>query len=406
MDTTLVVGIVLATGLFFGELASLVRLPKVTGYLIAGVLLDPQLTHLLPESFAQHTDFVTNLALAFITFSIGGTLRATELRRLGRSIAAITLLEAEITFLVVSLGVALLLPLFVHGVSGGFLSTFLPVGLIIGALASPTDPTGTLAVVHQYKAKGRVTSTILSVSAFDDALGLINFSLAAAAANVMVLHEHFSVGGSIGVPLAQIGGALALGAAFGLLFNLLTKLLWEETAGVFLVMMFALLALCFGVAHLFHCDELLATMTMGLVVTNFNAHRDRVFEIMEYYTEEIVFALFFTLSGMYLNVGIFVSSLALVGLYTFWRTVGKFAGAALGAAATDATPEVRRYTGFGLIPSGGIIVGLALLLKQNPAFHTFADIVLNVIIGATVIHEFAGPLLVQFALRRTREIHA
>ena len=404
MDTTLVVGIILSVGLLLGELASLVRLPKVTGYIIAGVILNPQFTHIIPKDFASHTDFVTNLSLSFITFSIGGTILVSYIRKLGKSIACITIFEAQATFIVVALGIAFILPMFTHIGGGTFWDTFLPIGLIIGALASPTDPTGTLAVVHQYRAKGDLTSTILSVSAFDDALGLINFSLALVAAKMLVTHQGFNLDDSIIKPIVSIGSALLLGSGFGFLFNFLCKAIWKETAGVFIVMMFSLLALCFGIAKWIQCDELLATMMMGIIVTNFNIHRERVFEIMEKYVEEIIFALFFTLSGMYLNFGVLASSLLLVGLYTFWRTGGKFLGAFIGSSIAHSSPQVKRYAAFGLMPSGGIIIGLALLLKQTPAFSTFSDIIISAIIGATVIHEFAGPILVKFALKRTKEI--
>ncbi len=404
MDTTMIVGIILAVGLLMGEIAERLRLPKITGYIIAGIILDPSVTHLLPATFTDHTAFVTNISLSFITFLIGGTLTMLRLRKLGRGIVAITLFEAEVTFIMVAAGVALILPFFVHNVHATFMDTFLPIGLIIGALASPTDPSGTIAVVHQYKAEGDVTSTILSVSAFDDALGIMNFSLAIVAAQVLVMHQSFDLYNSIAEPLLTIGGAVFLGAVFGLLFNVIEKLLFKETGGVFIVMVFALLTLCYGMADWLRVDQLLSTMTMGIVVTNFSRHRERVYEILEQYTEEIVFVLFFTLSGMYLNFAVLASSIVLVALYTFWRTAGKFVGTYLGASIARSPAPIKRYAALGLIPSGGIIIGLALLLRQTPAFSGFADIILNVIIGATVIHELAGPLLVELALKRTKEI--
>jgi NhaP-type Na+/H+ or K+/H+ antiporter len=404
MDATLVIGLILIAGLLFGEIAEKLRLPKVTGYIIAGILLNPKLSHVIPEGFENHTMFVTNISLSFITFLIGGTIFVARLKALGRSIIAITLFEAEITFLVVAAGVALILPYFVHGVHGGFIDAFLPFGLIIGALASPTDPSGTIAVVHQYDAKGDVTSTILGVSAFDDALGLINFSLAVVVAKVLIMHESFDVSNSLGAPLMQIGGAALVGIGFGFAFNFFERLLFKQTGGVFIVMVFALLTLCFGTARKFGVDELLATMVMGIVVTNFSKHRERIFDILEQYAEEMIFVLFFTLSGMYLDFAVLYSSLALVALYTFWRTVGKFAGTFVGSEVARSSTKIRHYTALGLIPSGGIIIGLALVLKQTPAFNPFADIVINVIIGATVIHELAGPVLVQLALKRTGEI--
>lgn len=404
MDSTLIVGIILFAGFVMGEMVQKIMLPRVTGYIIAGVLLNPQLVNFIPADIGKHTYFVTNISLSFITFSIGGSLIFSKIRKLGRSITSITFFEAEITFLVVAIAVAFSLPFFVHKASADFLHTFLPLGLIIGALASPTDPTGTLAVKHQYGAKGDVTATILSVSAFDDALGLMNFSVAAVIAKVLVLHQSFSLANSLGKPLIQIFGAFAVGSVFGIIFNIIGRLIRKQTEGVMIVMLFSLLCLCFGLSHWAHFDELLSTMAMGIVVTNFNKNRDKVFEILQRYTEEIIFVLFFTLSGMYLNFSILTTTAIGVALYAAARTAGKFSGTYIGAVVGRSQPMVKRYTALGLIPSGGIIIGLALLLKQTPAFNSFADTVINVIIGATVIHELAGPILVELAFRRSGEI--
>ena len=402
-DTTAIVGLVLFSGFVFGELASLIRLPRVTGYIVAGVFLNPSVFGIIPKNFAEHTDFVTNISLSFITFSIGGTLAFAKLKKLGKSISLITLWEAEMTFIVVALAVAFILPFFVHEKSATLLTTFIPLGLIVGAIASPTDPTGTLAVVHEYKAKGDVTSTILSVSAFDDALGLINFSLAIVFAKMLVIHQAFSVHASIIVPLKEVGGALVVGTIFGFIFNKFSKMIVKEKAGVLIVMLFGVLLLCYGGAHRLKFDELLATMTMGIVVTNFNKNSAKIFEILENYTEEFVFVLFFTLCGMYLNFNVLWTGFIFVLVYTVFRTFGKFVGTSIGCWLSGAGKNVRKYTAFGLIPSGGIIVGLALVLKQTPEFDNFSDIVISVIIGATVIHEIVGPILVKFALKRSNE---
>lgn len=404
MSTILIVGIIIITGFIFGEIVSKMKLPRITGYIIAGIILNPEVTPFMPKTIMQHTDFVTNMSLSFITFCIGGTLAYSTLKRLGKGIIAITILEAEVTFAVVTIGLALILPFIVKTPGASFLAVFLPASLIIGALASPTDPTGTLAVVHEYDAKGDVTSTILSASAFDDALGLINFSLAFVLAQVLILHQKFSVYSSFVEPLIIVVGALGLGTIFGIIFNMVTKLISKETEGVLIVVILGLLAICFGIAHLLGLDELLSTMTVGIIVTNFNIQRDKIFKILERYTEELVFVLFFTLSGMFLDFGVLATAFIIVLLYTILRTVGKFAGTALGAAVAKSSPLIKKYTAFGLIPSGGIIIGLALTLKQTPAYDQMADIIIGVIIGATVIHEFIGPILVKFALKRSNEI--
>jgi Kef-type K+ transport system membrane component KefB len=119
----------------------------------------------------------------------------------------------------------------------------------------------------------------------------------------------------------------------------------------------------------------------------------------------MVFVLFFTLSGMHLTISVLVANLHLIVFFVLFRSMGKVAGAALGAAMAGAPKKVKRFTAGGLIPQGGIVVGLALLLKQNPAFSGFSSILLNVIIGATVVHELVGPVLSRWAIQAAGEIH-
>lgn len=404
MSTVLIVGIVVLFGFIAGELAKKIGLPKVTGFIVAGVLLNPDLLHLLPKDFTQHTDLVTNISLAFITFSVGGTLRYMKVKELGKSILTITFFEAEFAFLVTVIGLLALSPLIISGDGTSWTGTFIPLALLLGCLASPTDPSATLAVTHEYKAKGPVTSTILGVTAFDDVLGIINFSLATAVAGVLVTHQGFSVTSSVVEPVGAILGAVLCGIVSGLVFNSTTYLIRRETEGALIVVVLGMLALTFGVAHWVGADELLATMTMGVVVVNFNTRRDKIFRMLERYTEELIFVLFFTLSGMQLGFSALSNNFLLIVVLVVSRAIGKTLGAVTGATLAKASGEVKRYVAGGLIPQGGIVVGLALLMKQNPIFSEISDIVISVVIGSTVIHELIGPIVSKMAIKAAGEL--
>jgi len=404
MPAILVVGIIISTGFICGEIATKIKLPKVTGYIIAGVLLNPGLFNIIPEDFTNHTDIVTNIALSFITFSVGGTLLYSNIKKLGKGIIYITLFEAEFAFLAVVAGMLVVTPLFINDAGATWLTTFIPISLLIGCLASPTDPSATLAVAHEYKAKGKVTSTIMGVAALDDVMGIINYSLAIAFASGLVAHQKLGAVFSISKPVVVIGGAVVLGIVFGFVFNIATSLIKKETEGVLIVLVFAMLSLCFGTAVLLGVDVLLSTMTMGIYVTNFNPKRNSIFKILERYTEELIFVLFFTLSSMQLNFSVMLTYIVLVVFFVIFRTIGKVSGTIMGAALADSPANVRKYTAGGLIPQGGIVVGLALLIKQNSAFDNISDIIISIVIGATVIHELIGPVLSETALKRAGEI--
>lgn len=403
MEPLLFLGIVLLGGFLVGELADKVGLPKVTGYIAAGVLLNPGLFGFMPVRLLDQTQPVTNMALAFITFSVGGTVLFSRIRRLGKSVVLITLFEAEFAFLAVIVGFAALAPVLLPGTAMPWLTLALPMALLAGALASPTDPSATLAVTHEYKAKGAVSSTIMSVAAFDDALGIMNYSVAVAAAGALALHESFSFSQSVLAPLFSIAGAAVVGAAFAVVLNGATRLFGRESEGYFIVLILGMLAACFGVARLLHVDELLATMSMGIVVVNTNRHQERIFGVLSRYTEQLIFVLFFTLSGMHLKFSALFASYWLVLLFVVMRAGGKFAGTAVGARIGRAPAAVRKYAAGGFIPQGGIVIGLALLMKQNPAFSRFADLLISLIIGAAIIHELVGPILAKLVLTRAGE---
>ncbi len=404
MSPILIVGIILGLGFLAGEAVQLLRLPRITGYILAGIVLNPQFTPLIGDDFARHTDPVIDLALSFITFSVGSTLLWSKLRKMGRTILTVTLCEAEGAMLAVVAGFFVTaLVMGRYGITA-LAASPLVLSLLLGVLAAPTDPSATLAVAHQYQAKGEVTSTIMGVAATDDVLGIINFSLGIALARMVVTHATFSIFHSILIPLYQIAGAIGIGALFGMLFNKMTQWFRRESEGELIVLVFSMLGLCFGSARLAQADELLATMAMGCMVVNFNPYQEKIFTLLERYEEELIFVIFFTLSSMHLDVSVMPSAAAYIALFVLLRTIGKTLGAYMGARLSRASNAVRRYTFLGLLPQGGIVIGLALIMHRNPDFQAVADLVMAIVIGATVIHEIGGPIVARIGLQKAGEI--
>jgi Kef-type K+ transport system membrane component KefB len=404
LQSILIVGIIIFTGFIFGEIAEKIKLPKVTGYILAGIFLNPGLFHFIQQDFINHTTLITNISLAFITFSVGGSLLYSGIKKMGKGILFITIFEAEFAFLSVIIGFLAITPFFIHLNGATWFSTFIPLSILMGSLGSPTDPAATLAVAHEYNAKGDVTSTIMGVAALDDATGIINFSLGISVANAFILHQGFNIYSSLLKPLMIIGGSIILGIIFGFIFNGITLLVERESEGVYIVLILALLALCFGIASLLGFDELLSTMTMGTIVVNFNPKREQIFQILERYTEQLIFILFFTLSGMHLNFSVLSTYLVLMIFFVIFRAAGKLSGTMVGASLSKSSDTVRKYTAGGLIPQGGIVIGLALLMKQNPSFDAISDIIISVIVGATIVHEIIGPVFSKMTLKKAGEI--
>ena len=402
MNSMLIVGVIIIVGFILGEMAKKANLPKVTGYIVAGILLNPRIVSFIPTSFVEHTEVVTNLSLSVITFSVGGTLLLSRIRNLGKRILKITLFESGIAFSMVIIGFIIISPFFLDIEQATYMTVFVPFSLLLGSLAAPTDPTATLAIAHEYNAKGNVMSTIMGVAAFDDAMGIVLYSIAVALAGSFISPEHVGFSAVALNIIREIFGALALGAFMGFVFNKFTDMMKIRSEGMFIVIIIGLLAVCFGIAELLSVDELLVAMFMGFIVVNFNKQSEFIFKIIERYTEQLIFVLFFTISGMHLDVTVLADYSMLVLFFILFRAIGKYTGTRIGAGKSPA--EVKKYTAGGLIPQGGIVIGLALMINQNPDFSSIVDPFINIILGATVIHELIGPVVAKFSLRRAGEI--
>lgn len=400
-EAIFILGTLLFAGFIAGRIASKLGLPAVTGYILAGVLLNPEVSGLISPSFVSSSTLVTKMTLSIITFSVGASLYLPNIKKMGKTIALVALFEAQFANILIAVGFALLIP----SIMPQMAQYAIPVALLFGALGSPTDPSATLAVAHQFKCDGPVIRTVMGVAAMDDGIGMLNYSIAAAAATVLIAHNSLTASAVLS-PLLSIGFSLAIGASIGGLFALLEKKMNISSSSQMLALLLGSLYSCYGVSELLGADPLLAVMTMGFVVVNAGEWCRQIPETVSGSIEEIVFILFFTVSGMKLDFGVLKSSALLVLLFVVLRALGKYAGTVIGAKLTSAPKTVQKYTGFCLVPQGGIVIGLALVLHAMPAFKPFADTLVSVILGTVVINELIGPILSKWALKNTGEINS
>ena len=401
-DVLLETGIVILLGFLCGELAKKIKFPKVSGYIFAGIILNPDIFGIISTDFIDNSGSLIHIALAFITFSVGGSLFYENIRKSGKVILTLTAMEAFFAFLLVAITSFVAL----HFVFGLFDSWQLDLAcaLVLGALAAPTDPSATLAVEAEYHAKGPVSSTVLEVAAFDDIFGIVFYTLCVAAAVVFTSDVPISTGNILWSLGSSIGGGIGIGIGAGWLFNKSTDIFNKETEGELIVLISGFLMATYGVATMLHVDELLTTMTLGAVIVNFNSQRERIFNIIERYTDELIFVLFFTLSGLHLQFESISGNLPIIAIFILARFAGKFLGIFTGSILAGAPAVVRKYAAGGLIPQGGIVIGLALLLTKNNAFHEIANAIIGIVIGATVVHEIIGPMISKYFLKKSGDI--
>jgi Kef-type K+ transport system membrane component KefB len=338
-------GILFMCGYFGGRFANRLKLPRVSGYIIIGILLSPSLTGILPRELVEERfSIITDIALAVIAYFVGGSLNLSKIRLLGKNIFWINLTQALGAFFLTILLIAILSPHIVKlNTHASFLQIYLPLALILGAVAVATDPATVLAIVHEYKAKGPLTTTLLGVVALDDGMAIILYAFASTMAGALAKMEAISFYRMAAEPIMIILGSIILGTVFGLLLTgLASWIRWKESL---LVVILGVILLCTGIASQMDLSPLLANMMVGFLIVNMAKHSHDLFVTLEN-IEEPIFALFFALAGTHFDLTVIKVAGFLAVVIAFGRFGGKLIGTKLGADLSDAPVVVKKYLGY------------------------------------------------------------
>lgn len=372
-------------GLAVEILARRIRLPRVTLLVLLGIVAGPSGLALLPAQSAEWYPLLTTVALVMVAFLLGGRLTRGELAKDGRPVLVVSAVAVLVTAILVAVG------LIAIGVD--------PIlALLLGGISTSTDPAATADTVGKRGERRAFGRILLGVVAIDDAWGLIVFSLVLAMAHSLSGHEP---GGALLIALREIGFAAAIGIGIGLPAAYLTGRLapGEPTRTEALGIVF----LTGGVALAVQASFLLAAMIVGLVVANFARHHTRPFREIENFDWPFML-LFFVLAGASLDVAM-LPAIGVIGVgFIVLRALGRLAGGWLGGRMAAMAAVERRWIGAALMPQAGIAIGMALVAAES--FPAFADVVIAVAIGSTVIFELAGPILTGIAMERTEAAEA
>ena len=422
MNQILCIAIALLVGLLSSRLMKLLRLPNVTGYLIAGIVFGPYVLGKFiggwtidnPETSINAIKWISEIALGFIAFTIGCSFKMTSLKAVGKRVVIITVFEA--------LGGAVLTigGLFIAYI---FLKDTLPIPVILtlGAIACATAPAATLMVIRQYNARGPLVDTLIPVVAFDDAVALIAFSILFSVSKSMASASQLSIMGVLVVPLIEIVVSIAMGAVLGLLVAFGCKFFKSRANRMIMVITAVLVVVgmslmattlkwkMFGEDFTF--SSLLGCMMIGAMFINFRSDAQRTVERIDQFTPPL-YMLFFVISGASLDITIFASKNALTVVivalvYIIFRCLGKWTGAFTSAKITKSEPTVQKYLGFTLFPQAGVAIGLASTASQtlgDLGLANEASLILAVILTATIVYELFGPIITKVSLAKAGEI--
>ena len=384
------VAFMLLFGFAMTRITKLLKLPNVTAYILAGILIGPYCLGLIPQRIIDGMDFLSDIALAFIAFSTGEFFRFSTLKKSGARVMVITVCEALLASVVVFI------------VTFFVLRLDLAFSIVLAALASATAPASTVMTIRQTGAKGDFVDTLLQVVALDDIVGLVAYSIAiSVAVSSKTGAGAFHVWDIIRPLLINIG-VFALGGVFGFLMKLMMPK--KRSTDNRLIISIALLFSFCGICTLLDISPLLGCMSMGTVYINITDD-DKLFKQLNYFSPPLLL-LFFVRSGLNFKLDVLINSSGSIGttplivigiLYFFFRIVGKYAGAFLGCLAVGKPKETRNYLGLALIPQAGVAIGLAALGARTLGGDD--GVALNtIILASSVLYELIGPACAKLAL--------
>ena len=413
-------GILLLLGFIAGKLVNKIGLPEITGFIIAGLIVGEAFLGFVPRHMDEGLGLVTEVALGLIALTIGGEFYWVKLKRLGRAIVIVTVVQLFAAFLVV--GIVLI----VFGMP-------VPFALLLGAIASATAPAATVAIVQSLRAQGTFIDYLYGVVALDDAGAVILFGVVfavagsmladmgsaatAAAAAVSAGEAVHAVGqtshGAFTIvlhALAEVGFSIVLGIATGALIHLLA---WRRSnQNEIMITTLGVLFLSTALAIVFRLSPLLTNMTAGALIINLSPDNHRIFRILRPLTPPI-YALFFVIAGTELRPQVLVNPEILLfgGLYILARALGKYGGVWMGCRIAGTTPAIRNYLGFCMLPQAGVAIGLVLLIEASPAMAALPaelqpviSTMVNIILLSVFINELIGPPLSRYAIIRGNEM--
>jgi Kef-type K+ transport system membrane component KefB len=386
----LLAGIAIGLGFLVGKGTHFLKVTGVVGYIITGIIIGPDVLGII-QLTPNEVETITNVALGFVAFIIGGELTRTLIKKMGKSIVAIIIGESFGAFILVFLGVY-------------FITNDIPEAIIFAAMAPASAPAGTVAVMQEYKAKGKLTDSILAVVGLDDALAILIYAFSIALVGILLSAGIFSMSNAVITPLIEIGGALLIGFIVGLVFSITLKKLVEKEE--ILVVSLIAIFITAGLSLFLGVSLILACMVLGMVIINiYPVDNKPIFDQIKSISLPI-YILFFVVAGINLQIELLLTIGLLGGVYIICRSAGLISGSYLAALASKADPVIRNNLGFGILSQAGVAIGLALLASHKLSslgMPELGSLVITTIAATTVIFEIIGPLSARFAIIRAGE---
>lgn len=383
-------GVILLFALLVGHLVKFARVPEVTGYLLAGIIVGPSLLGFVTHENLQALRVFSEVGLGLILFSIGAVFELSRMKKIGAKVVGIAVTE--------SIAVAVIVSLVMLSLGQG-----VRVSLLLGVIAVPTGAASTLMVMRENNSAGPFTDTVTAVIGLNNIFALVLFSTVAGSLEVasMIAGSGVTFGhiAATVFPLIwELLGSAALGFLVGLLLASWASQVKES--GEVLILLIGCVLLTVGLASALDLSPLISSLAVGATMANLSSKSRKLFEALSR-TDPPLYVIFFVLAGADLNLRL-LPSLGVIGVaYVGARTVGKLAGAFIGARRAAFGAEIERRLGFAILAQAGLAVGLVLIVRER--FPDISQTITTVVLGGVVIFELFGPLSARVAIGRSGE---
>lgn len=391
------VGMLLILGYIFGILASKIKLPEITGFILAGLLLGESFLGIVHHDISMSITIITDVALGLIALTIGGEFFLSKMKKMGKEVVLMTLTQILLTFSLVTGA------LFVFNME-------LPYALMMGAISTASAPAAIVAIVQSLRAHGPFIDRLYGLLALVDAGCVIIFGVVFALVAGMIGNVDSTVHNSTIILIFEAFGeiifSLLLGLIFGFFIHIITRR--KTHSGELIILTLGFIFIETSVAIVFHLSPLLSNMAAGALLINLSPRNHRIFKALQPLTPPI-YALFFGIAGTELNPSIlFQKEILIFGIvFILARAIGKYFGVNFGGKLCRADLSSRKYLGFCMLPQAGVSIGLILMIKASPLVanlppdqQSVINLMVNIILLSVFINEMIGPPISKFAIMK------
>ncbi|MCD4818984.1 MAG: cation:proton antiporter [Candidatus Cloacimonetes bacterium] len=384
-------GLLLLIGYLFGQIAEKIKLPAITGYIIAGIFIGDSGLKLIGHQNIEMIHILSEITLSFIAVIIGGEFSFSKLKLYGKKVILITLAQMFLTFFAVAFG------LLFFGLSSY-------VSFLLGAIAAATAPAATVVLVEKLKAKGEFVDYLYGIVALDDAGTVILFSVAFSISAAVIGGGKLHLSHSLIHAFSEILFSLLIGIAGGLAIHFTT--FKKRNLNEIKILALGFIFFTTSISISLHLSPLIANMTVGMLLINLSKKNIKILTSLQPLTAPL-YAIFFAIAGTELDISVFKGGNVLIAgaIFILLRAFGKYFGVFFSGKLLKVSPKVNKFLGLALLPQAGVAIGLVLFVQgsqvvngASPQIQFEITEMINIVLMSVFINELTGPLLAKFAI--------